>query len=104
MYLHNLHWLPISYRIRFIVVCYLHRVIYEPFSVHLYIRSLFELNERTRLINLIIPKVRTNFGKRSLKITGAQIWNSLPREFESIQKPEIYRSKLKTHYFSSYYI
>ena len=79
LFLHDLHCVPISYRIRSKVLCYAHCVIYEPFSLPLYIRSLFELNKSARLINLIIPKVRTNFGKRSLKFFGAQLWNSPPQ-------------------------
>ena len=103
MYLHDLHWLPILFRIKFKVICYVHRVIYDPSSVPVYITSLFELNKRTRCFNLNIPKVKTNFGKRSLKFTGAQLWNSLPLELKVIEEHEIFRSKLKTYYLRSYY-
>ena len=53
--------------------------------------------------NLIVPRSRTKrLGPRSFRTSGPTVWNELPPELRSING-ELFRAKLKTHYFACCY-
>ena len=54
-----------------------------------YLRTLFsirntEYNLRNNQFKLNLPKLRTNYLKRSLSYDGALLWNSSPEEMRSL--------------------
>jgi len=51
----------------------------------------------------VVPGTRLVFGRRSFTVTRPCIWNSLPPHVCNSITETIFRSKLKTHLFSSIY-
>ena len=50
------------------------------------------------LLNLVLPKVKTESGKNTLAFQGATLNNNLKRELEEEQSLLLYKSKLKLFY------
>ena len=102
--LKRLHWLPIKYRIMYkinlltfkcmqnIAPSYLSElcVPYEP-ARSLRSSNQCLLTERAR---------RTNTADRAFSVAGPKLWNLLPDDVRVIEKLSLFKTKLKTHYFS----
>ena len=63
-------------------------------------KSYFELlkhriGTRNKNISLKLPKVRTDYGKRTVKFLGAKFYNNLPLEMKRIENYEIFKNNLK---------
>ena len=107
--LFDLHWLPISSRIQYKVALTCFLIIFgtaPPYLselLHLYFpsRSLRSASD-TRI--LCVPRVcRRTFGERSFQFIGPVIWNSLSFSVRHATSLSSFKSKLKTHLFSSAY-
>ena len=48
----------------------------------------------------VTPRLRTKFGERAFSFAGPAAWNFLPAELREIDDPNIFRKKLKTHFFN----
>ena len=106
--LYYLHWLPISSRIqcKIVLICF-HIVSgtappYLSELLHLYppSRSLHSASD-TRIFH--VPGMgRKILGERALQYIGPVFWNSLPVCVKHSSSPS-FKSKLKTHLFSSAY-
>ena len=48
---------------------------------------------------LHIPLCRTAAGQRSFTFRGQRLWNSLPDEFQSITNLDVFKVKIKQHFF-----
>src|SRR6218665_2333776 len=101
--LHQLHGLPVEFRIRFKLACltykalstiiptYLHALL-TPYTPPRCLRS-----SGTRL--LAEPRYRTIVGSRAFHFSAPREWNRLPLSLRSINSLPSLKKRLKTHYF-----
>jgi hypothetical protein len=105
--LKHLHWLPVCKRIDFKIALLVFKCIHHlaPFylcnliSLHRPSRSL-----RSSNLNLLsVPRFNTNIHRRSFSVYGPILWNSLPDDLRFETEIAIFKRKLKTFLFRSYY-
>ena len=108
-FLYDLHWFPISSRIHYKIALICFHVVsgtappYLSELLHLYSpsRSLRSAAD-TRIFR--VPRMgRRTLGERSFQCNGPVIWNSLPLYVRHSSSLSSFKSKLKTHLFSSAY-
>ena len=107
--LFDLHWPPISSRIQYKIALTCFHIIsgtapsYLSELLHLYSPSRFLRSASdTRIFR--VPRVcRRTFGERSFQYIGPVIWNSLSFSVRHATSLSSFKSKLKTHLFSSAY-
>ena len=103
--LKELHWLPLTYRIKFKVLVltykalngygpsYLSDLLTPVYNEHHSLRS----NEQNLLdIPLIKSKV---YGNRCYSVFAPSLWNSIPQTPRDIDDLSLFKKKLKTHFF-----
>ena len=79
--LQDLHWLPITRRVEFKIVCIAYKCLND--SAPLYLRELIEPYQPSRVLRssnsglLKCPLVSTCFEERAFSSAGPRIWNSL---------------------------
>ena len=107
--LKTLHWLPIRLRIRFKIVCLVHKCIHG--TAPRYLKNLLTFKTFTRTLRsttdndllLEIPKTKLKtFASRSFSVKGPEFWNQIPKELRIIKSLELFKSKLKTLYFQKF--
>ena len=105
--LRELHWLPVTYRIRYKLCVLMFRVnegtapsyiadTTTPISMlpgHRRLRSA-QTNE------FDVPRTRTKFGDRAFSVAGPREWNSLPGLIRSITDYDSFKRAIKTHFFA----
>src|SRR6218665_3668594 len=101
--LHQLHWLPVEFRIRFKLAClaykalstskptYLHALL-TPYTSPRCLRS-----SGTRLLAEL--RYRTIMGSRAFHFFAPREWNRLPLSLRSTNSLPSFKKRLKTHYF-----
>ena len=83
--LKKLHWLPIKYRIKFKIICLVHKCIQNQapeylrnLLISLPIHRVGLRSEIANTLNLTIPKVkRETFAMRAFSVKGLVLWNQL---------------------------
>ena len=101
--LHQLHWLPIRYRIDFKLakLAFLARSSstssYLNSSVTRYLPSRTLRSQDTNL--LAIPRTKTVFGSRAFRVAAPTVFNSLPQDIRSTDNISTFCRLLKTFYF-----
>ena len=102
-YLKQLHWLPIRQRIVFKMLLYAHRFIHQPGKLPLYLLELIKRNTMVTkshyFYNLLVPKFRSNFGRRSFSPAVAVEWNKLSFDLKLIPSEILFRRKFRTYLF-----
>ncbi len=124
----ELHWLPVSYRIKFKLLLYVFKGIHgmapkyicDMFSFH---SSQYSIRRNSviedikfkdgnvsqpiqanSVFYLKVPKTkRVTFEQRSLAVGGPYLWNKLPLQLRCIQELEGFKKQLKTHFFKLAY-
>ena len=106
--LHQLHWLPVSFRINFKILPLTFKAIYE--LAPCYINDLVKikpLNSRYSLrsndgILLCHPnfKTSTTLGDSALVAAVPKLWKDLPLEIRMAKSVDTFKKFLKTHLFS----
>ena len=107
--LYELHWLPISERIKYKVACLCFNIISG--TAPPYLREILQLYSPSRTLRssadtrlFRIPRYkRMIHGFRSFSHYGPFIWNSLPYNIRHSSDLVLFKSKLKTHLFSLYF-
>lgn len=51
--------------------------------------------------NLILPKIRSNYGKQTAVFAAISMWNELPTPLKSIHSPNFFRNQLKSFLLST---
>ena len=96
-YLIGLHWLPIKARINYKICTLTHIALSTQKPAYL-----FQKINRTRT-RLFVPRINTNYGKRSFHYSAPSLYNSLPNELKQVTDIQRFKKKLKTHLFTRAY-
>jgi len=105
----QLHWLPVSYRIRFKLCCLVHAIHYGRSPAYLTetVQSVGDSRSRSGLrssstssMDYSLPWLRTKFGERAFSHAGPATWNALPDNIRIVADPVKFRKLLKSLYFS----
>ena len=107
--LQQLHWLPVSERIRYKTACMYYNAItgstpsYLSELLHPYSpsRSLHSLSD-TRMLKIQCFNCKTH-GFRTFSHFGPHIWNNLPQDIRHYATLSFFKSQLKTFLFSEYF-
>ena len=104
---HQLHWLPVSYRINFKISLLTFKATHE--LAPSYIKDLVKikpLNSRYRpLSNEGILMSHLNFktlGDRAFVAAAPKLWNDLPLEIRMAKSVDTFKKFFKTHLFSKF--
>ncbi len=120
----QLHWLPVSYRVKFKLLLYVFKGIhgsapkyicdmFTVYSSHYSFRrnsvimdikyengEIAEPIQQNKVFYLKVPKTkRVTFESRSLAVAGPTLWNELPIHLRSITDLDTFKRQLKTHFF-----
>ena len=105
--LKKMHWLPVRQRVNFKVLTltfkslqneapsYISEIVHE-YRPNRKLRS--ELDMQLR-----IPRIKNNYGKRCFRYAAPTLWNSLPKHIKMSENTVVFKKKLKTHIFKDYY-
>ena len=104
--LHQLHWLPVKYRIEFKILLFTFKAIHgmvPDYICKLVRRKLpgrYSLRSSQR-ITLEIPsgKILSTLGGRAFCYAAPNLWNNLPREITSLDSLSSFKCHLKTYLF-----
>ena len=109
--LHDLHWLPVSARVKYKILVLTFRALRSGTPRYLSdlvvrytsIRST-RLQTNDSADRLVVPLYS---GERTagtaFSVVAPKLWNELPASVSSIKSVDIFKKKLKTHLFSQYY-
>ncbi|XP_074496848.1 uncharacterized protein LOC141770897 [Sebastes fasciatus] len=101
--LKDLHWLPVSHRITYKILTLTYKALHQlapPYLSDLLSRSL----RSTSAGLLSTPKSNLrSFGDRAFSRAAPKLWNSLPQLIRQSDSLPLFKSRLKTHLFSSAY-
>jgi hypothetical protein len=102
--LETLDWLHIHYRVQYKVLLYVFKALKQ--EAPLYLEELVNIYKPTRSLwsesntTLVTPIVRTkSYGERRFDKAAASLWNGLPSELRNVQSANVFKEKLKTHFF-----
>ncbi len=120
----ELHWLPVSFRIKFKLLLFTFKGIHgsapkyicdmlQVYSSHYAFRrnsaiedisfehgNVIEPIHQESVIYLQIPKTnRVTFEQRSITVAGPTLWNQLPIHLRCINDIDVFKTQLKTHFF-----
>jgi len=102
--LHQLHWLPVEFRIKFKLACLTYKALNT--STPPYLHSLLTPYIPPRCLRssstslLAEPRCRTVMGSRAFHASAPKEWNRLPLYLRSSNSLPSFKKRLKTHYFS----
>jgi hypothetical protein len=109
-HLKSLHWLPIKIRIDFKIalLCYQCRngcaLFYLSNLLQLYRPNSSVSLHSSSTQKLAVPSSRTKtYGDRAFSLYAAKLWNYLPSTIFSSPSVSIFKNRLKTHLFVSYF-
>ncbi len=103
--LKSLHWLPVHLRIEFKILLYVFKSINNLAPSYLS-DQLYPYNPTRNLRSgdqrlLSVPRSRLKHrGDRAFAVAGPRLWNSLPAYIRSAQSLTVFKSSLKTYFFS----
>src|SRR5437870_7694058 len=101
--LSNLHWLPVTQRIKYKIAVLKFKTLY--FGKPAYLSELLTLYKPSRNLHssdanlLTVPFIRTNLRRRSFSFAARTEWNKLPPDLRSCSSVSTLCTKLKTHLF-----
>ena len=104
--LQELHWLPIKFRPQYKIATFVYR--FFDGSLPGYLSQTLCAYEPTRNLRssceklLKVPKRNTKtFGERSFSFLAPSVWNSLPSGLRNSSTLPLFKSRLKTHLFTT---
>ena len=105
--LQNLHWLPISERIKYKLLLITYKAIHgqaPPYLcelLHLY-QPKRNLRSKSKLL-LEVKPCKLSYGRRAFANAAPVLWNQLPLDIRQCDKLVTFKRKLKTHLFKLAY-
>ena len=104
-FLKDLHWLPISARIKYKISTLCFKSIEDP-NFPSYLANHLKPYVPPRILRssvdkriLAVPRTSKSVGDRSISFSGPSIWNSLPIEIRNANSSYHFKKSLKTHLF-----
>ena len=104
----NLHWLPISYRIKYKIGLFVYKIIHNN-APH-YLSDLTHPYSTARtglrssgLMRLHEPRTSTLWGDRSFTAAAARVWNQLPLAIKLSSSITTFKKNLKSHLYKQAY-
>ena len=106
--LKELHWLPVTHRIKYKVILMTFKAIYETcpdYTCDLITPYIPSRSLRSSSQNLLSTKnTRTKtFGARMFSCAAPLLWNALPSKLRSQENTDLFKSQLKTYLFNNAY-
>ncbi len=103
--LRSLHWLPVTFRIDFKVLLLVYKSLngLGPKCIA-DVLTAYKPNRPLRSVGssqLEIPRVHAKQGESAFSYYAARSWNQLPEEIKCAKTLATFKSRLKTHLFSS---
>ena len=104
--LFHLHWLPISYRIKFKILLLTFKCLYG--LAPNYLIDLISIKEQSRyslrsndslLLELPRTKTRPTLGDRAFQSAAPYLWNALPSTIRNIKTLDTFKTAVKTLFF-----
>ena len=99
-----LHWLPMKWRVEYKLLVLVFRALHDRTPA--YLASLITQYVPSRALRsagqalLTVPRHNLErYGRRSFSCAGPNLWNALPEDICVIANINVFKSKLKTHYF-----
>ena len=106
--LFDLHWLPISERIKFKIILLTYKALHQQSPI--YIQDLICHYSTSRTLRssstLRLTPVSFNlksYGFRAFAVSVPELWNKLPDDIHSCDNLDLFKHKLKTHLFKNYF-
>ena len=106
--LFELHWLPVSERIKFKIILLTHKALHQKSPI--YIQDLVRRYSTSRTLRssyaFLLCPVNYNlksYGSRAFAVSAPELWNKLPVDIRSCDNLNLFKRKLKTHLFSNYF-
>ena len=105
--LFHLHWLPISYRIKFKILLLTFKCLYGQAPNYLIdfitIKKQFRYSLRSNeSIFLELPGIKTHptLGDRAFQSAAPYLWNALPSAIRNMKTLDTFKTAVKTHFFN----
>ena len=109
VHLHQLHWLPVRFRIKFKI----NLLVYKSLNRQApsYLTSMLNYQQHQRTTRLARKSYRpqkrlklVSVGDHAFSVVATKYWNELPDNIKNIELPlDIVKKQLKTHYFKAAY-
>ena len=104
--LQQLHWLPVSFRIKY-KLCLLMHLIHtnqSPLYLSELVTPVSNRSGRTSLRSSstaahLIPRTKLKFGERAFAVAGPVTWNSLPDYLHRLSDTPAFKRQLKTFFY-----
>ncbi len=104
--LQSLHWLPIKFRISYKILLLSYKALNDLAPV--YLTNLLSRYNPTRSLRsqnsglLVVPRLaKSTKGGRTFSYLAPKLWNSLPDNVRGSDTLSLFKSRLKTHLFST---
>ena len=101
--LFDLHWLPVSERIKFKIILLTHKALHQQSPIYIH-----DLIRRYSTSSYAFRRCPANFnlksyGSRAFAVSTPELWNKLPVDIRSCDNLNLFKRKLKTHLFTNYF-
>lgn len=109
--LKDLHWLPIRQRIKYKILCIVHKCVNGKCLD--YLRNLLiekvqhRPNLRSNKHSKLLKEIRTRrktFADRSFSVAGPVLWNQMTDELRTLESYDEFKKKLKTYLFKKAFV
>ncbi len=106
----DLHWLPVIARPEFKILTFTWKALHKEAPV--YLANLLQKRKQTlnnvrnnekNLLAIPYRKRATKIGDRAFQNAAPKLWNKLPQQIQESETLNIFKRKLKTHYFRIHY-
>ena len=107
--LFELHWLPVSERIKFKIILLTHKALHQQSPI--YIQDLIRRYTTSRTLRSSSDAFRLchvyhnlkSYGSRAFAVSAPELWDKLPIDIRNCDNLNVFKRKLKTHLFSNYF-
>ena len=96
--LHELHWLPVKYRIIYKILLLTYKCLHGMGPI--YLQELLKEYKPVRQLRLITSITSTQYGQRSFSAAASELWNDLPLHVKNSQTLAQFKSSVKTQLFT----
>ena len=107
--LNDLHWLPVTRRIDYKILCLAYSCIFD--NAPGYLKETIPLYKPSRSLRsdskilLTLPSVdetnKIRYGRRAFQHSAPFLWNNLPEDLKKSKTLSVFRRQLKTHLFDT---